>query len=196
VTDGDRIEGLRRDLQDLGRRLRDETYARHRRFNPVSEDLADWQERGRAWLGEDRGVTVYDSSTLIGDVAIGDGTWVGPFTLLDGSGGLVIGHHCSISTGAQLLSHDTVAWALSGGRAATEHSPTIIGDCCFIGTHAIVVRGVSIGDQCLVAAGAVVVEDVAPRSIVAGVPAQVIGRVETAADGDVTLHYDVSSDAP
>lgn len=190
MSDTERLERLRGDLEELGRRLRAETYERHRRFNPVAENLTDWHERGREWIGEDRGVTIYDSATLIGDVEIGEETWIGPFTLLDGSGGLSIGHHCSISTGAQLLSHDTVAWALSGGRAAVERTATRIGDCCFIGTHAIVTRGVVIGERCLVAAGAVVADAVPPETVVAGVPARPIGRVAVATDGSVTLQYD------
>lgn len=185
----DRLDQLERDLRALHERGRAETLAHHRRFNPFAEDLFDWRERGRAWLGEDRGVTVYNSATLIGDVTIGEGTWVGPFTMLDGSGGkLSIGHHCSIATGVQLVTHDTVRWALSGGEASYQGAPIAIGDCCFIGTHAVVVRGKSVGAHCLVGAGAVVTGDVPDHCIVAGVPARVIGHVEVR-DGKVQLEY-------
>jgi carbonic anhydrase/acetyltransferase-like protein (isoleucine patch superfamily) len=183
------VNELAGDLRALRDRLAAETRARHGRLNPFMEDLTDWRERGRAWTGDDRGVTLYDSTTVIGDVEIGEGTWVGPFCLLDGSGGLRIGHHCSISTGAQLLSHDTIEWALSGGVAPYRRSPTAIGDCCFVGTHAVVVRGVTVGDHCLIAAGAVVARDVPDRTIVAGVPARPIGDVEVSPSGDVTLRY-------
>ena len=107
---------------------------------------------------EDKGITIYNSATLIGDVEIGEHTWIGPFTLLDGGGGLEIGRYCSISTGCQVLTHDTVRWALSGGKTGPERAATKIGDCCFLGSHAIVTRGVTIGNHCLIAAGAVVKE--------------------------------------
>jgi serine acetyltransferase len=183
------VSDIAGELRALRDRLAAETRARYDRLNPFMEDLTDWRERGRSWTGDDRGVTLYDSTTVLGDVQIGEGTWVGPFCLLDGSGGLKIGHHCSISTGAQLLSHDTVEWALSGGVAEYRRSPTAIGDCCFVGTHAVVVRGVTVGDHCLIAAGAVVARDVPDRTIVAGVPARPIGSVEVSPEGEVALHY-------
>jgi acetyltransferase-like isoleucine patch superfamily enzyme len=189
VTGDERLDALLGDLRSLADRLGAANRERHARMNPFLEDVTDWKARGRDWTGDDRGVTLYDSTTVIGDVEIGEGTWVGPFCMLDGSGGLTIGHHCSISTGAQLLSHDTVAWALSGGVAEYRRSPTSVGDCCFIGTHAVILRGVAVGDHCLVAAGAVVTRDVPAYTIVGGVPARPIGSVEVSADGAVRLSY-------
>ncbi|MGH2874004.1 MAG: acyltransferase [Solirubrobacteraceae bacterium] len=192
----DRIDGLHADLNALHERLRSQTRQSHNRFNPFAEDLFDWHERARAWSPNAGNVTVYNSATIIGDVTIGDDTWVGPYCLLDGTGGLVIGHHCVISTGSQLLTHDTVRWALSGGRSDYEYASTRIGDCCFVGTHAIVTRGVTVGEQSLIAAGAVVTRDVHARSIVAGVPARRIGIVVDGADGGVELRYGRSALSP
>src|SRR5207302_3955069 len=104
------------DLIALHRELRAETMRRYRRINPFYEDLFDWKERGAFWLGEDKGVTIYNSTSVVGDVKIGEHTWIGPFCSLDGNGGLSIGAFCSISLGCQLLTHDTVKWALSGGK--------------------------------------------------------------------------------
>jgi acetyltransferase-like isoleucine patch superfamily enzyme len=180
---------LLEDLRALRGHLRDQTRERYRRLNPFVEDLTDWQERGRYWAGGDRGITIYDSTTLVGDVEIGEGTWIGPFCSLDGSGGLRIGAHCSISAGVQLLTHDTVRWALSGGALPADRSRTQIGDRCFIGTRAVVVRGVSIGEGSVIGAGAVVTSDVAPGTIVAGVPARRIGTVVRERD-EIRLEYD------
>jgi len=192
VSNDERLDALLRDLRALAGRLGADTRARYGRMNPFLEDVADWKARGREWTGDERGVTLYDSTTVIGDVDIGEGTWVGPFCVLDGSGGLTIGHHCSISTGAQLLSHDTVEWALSGGVAQYRRSPTAVGDCCFVGTHAVILRGVTVGDHCLIAAGAVVRRDVPSHTIVGGVPARPIGTVEVGEDGDVRLRYEAA----
>jgi acetyltransferase-like isoleucine patch superfamily enzyme len=185
----DRLQTLHEDLRALHERLRSETLGRYGRMNPFVEDLFDWHERARAWTRDDRGVTIYNSTTVAGDVSIGDETWIGPFCSLDGSGGLSIGHHCSIALGCQLLTHDTVAWALSGGRAEHERAPTSIGDCCFLGTYAVILKGTTIGDRCVVGAGAVVSGDVPSDTIVAGVPARPIGTVEVSAGGAVRLHY-------
>ena len=185
----DRLRALHEDLRALHEHLRGETLERYGRMNPFAEDLFDWHERGRAWTRDDRGVTIYNSTTVVGDVEIGEETWIGPYCSLDGSGGLSIGHHCSISLGCQLLTHDTVAWAVSGGRAEYERAPTKIGDCCFLGTYAVILKGTTIGDRCVVGAGAVVSGDVPGGTIVAGVPARPIGTVEVASDGSVKLHY-------
>jgi acetyltransferase-like isoleucine patch superfamily enzyme len=186
----DDLDRLHDQLRALHERLRVGTLERYDRMNPFTEDLFDWKERGSAWTRDDRGVTLYGSTTVVGDVEIGEHTWIGPFCSLDGTGGLSIGHYCSISLGTQLLTHDTARFVLSGGVAQYEYAPTAVGDCCFIGTHAVVTKGVTIGDRCLVAAGAVVTGDVPAHSIVAGVPARRVGSVEVTGDGEVTLLYD------
>lgn len=53
--------------------------------------------------------------------------------------------------------------------------PVVIEDDCFIGTRAIILKGVTIGTGSLVGAGSVVVKNVPAFSIVAGNPAKVIG---------------------
>jgi acetyltransferase-like isoleucine patch superfamily enzyme len=56
--------------------------------------------------------------------------------------------------------------------------PVSIGDDVFIGTRAIVTKGVTIGNGAIVAAGSVVVADVAPRTIVGGNPARLIKALD------------------
>lgn len=51
-------------------------------------------------------------------------------------------------------------------------------DNVYVGFHAIVLPGVTIGPDAIVASGAVVTKDVPPGSVVAGVPAKVVGTVE------------------
>ncbi len=55
-----------------------------------------------------------------------------------------------------------------------SRAPTVIEDDVWIGARAIVMPGVSIGSGAIVGAGAVVTRDVAPRTVVGGVPARVI----------------------
>ena len=71
--------------------------------------------------------------------------------------------------------------AHSAGRADfgvvtdfAEHLPITIGNDVWLGAHCLVMDGVTIGDGALVAAGAVVAQDVAPYTLVGGVPARVI----------------------
>ena len=160
--------------------LRDETRRRYSRVNPSYEDLFDWKEKGAFVGGEN--VTVYDSTTVVGDVTIGDQTWIGPFCSLDGTGGLTIGRYVVISAGTHVQTHDTVRFAVTGGKAPYEYAPVAIGDCTFIGVNCAILKGVTIGGHSVIGAGAVVTHDVEPYSIVAGVPARRIGTVRI--DGD------------
>lgn len=122
-----------------------------------------------------------------GEPVIGAGTWIGAFTVIDGSGGLTIGRGCDISSGVQIYTHSSVRRCISDRAfSAVERAPVHIGDHVFIGAGAIVTMGVAIGDHSVVAAGAVVTRDVAPYTVVSGVPARPAARVVL--DGD-QVHF-------
>jgi acetyltransferase-like isoleucine patch superfamily enzyme len=55
----------------------------------------------------------------------------------------------------------------------------IIEDDVWIATRATILKGVTIGHGSVIAAGAVVTKSVPPKSIVAGVPAKVIKKIES-----------------
>jgi len=164
-------------LRELWRSRRKEVDREYSRTLPFADYVVDRWEKARA-LGFGEGSSVYDSALIIGDVTVGEHTWIGPSTILDGSGGLSIGSYCSISAGAQLYSHDTVDWAVSGGQAEPSRAATFVGDRCYIGPNVIVAKGVRIGDGCVVGAGTIVLQDVPAGSKAVGVPARVIGLVE------------------
>lgn len=157
----------------------------HGRFNrtlPFGEYVVDRWEKARE-LGFGEGTSIYDSSVVIGDVTVGSNTWIGPFTLLDGSGGLTIGDHCSISAGVQIYTHDTVQWAVSGGAAQPERAPTVIGSRCYLGPNVIVSRGVTIGDGCVIGANSLVRTSIPAGSRAYGTPCRVVGTVGDPSDG-------------
>lgn len=122
-------------------------------------------------------------SWIVGEPVIGEGTWIGAFTVVDGSGGLTIGRGCDVSSGVQIYTHSSVRRCVSG-RAfeQVERAAVAIGDHVFLGAGAIINMGVTIGDGAVVAAGAVVSKDVPPRTVVAGVPARTVARVVVEGD--------------
>lgn len=126
-------------------------------------------------------------SYIIGDVRIGKQTFVGPYTFLDGGGGLTIGDYTSIATGVHIYSHDNISRALSGYKQPTTKAKTSIGNCCFIGPNAVITKGVSIGDHCFVGANSVVTFDVPSFTAVAGNPGTKIGKVIIKSDGKIII---------
>ena len=117
-------------------------------------------------------------------VRIGEHTVINRDVILDGRMGLQIGNNVSISEGTAIftLEHD-------------PNSPTFdergarvwIGDYVFVGARALVLPGVTVGEGAVIGAGAVVTHDVAPLTIVAGVPARPIGQRRS--DLNYTLDY-------
>jgi len=90
-----------------------------------------------------------------GGVTIGDGTLVGPKTVI-----ATLNHHQNPQKRANLLP-----------------KPVVIGKSVWIGANVTILPGVTIGDGAIIAAGAVVTKDVAPNTIVGGVPAKFIKNI-------------------
>jgi serine acetyltransferase len=171
-------EELRRALEELRLAREAELKARYSRSLPFADGLFDRWERARR-LGFGEGASIYDSACVFGEVSVGAGTWIGPWVMLDGSGGGIrIGSTSSVSAGVQIYTHDTVLWALSGGKAPRRCGAVRIGDCVHIGAMSVIARGVTIGDMVVVAANSFVNRDVPDRTVVGGTPARPIGRVE------------------
>jgi len=112
---------------------------------------------------------------------IGEGTWIGAFTVIDGIGGLRIGRGCDISCGVHIITHSTVKRCISErGYDQMERAETVIDDFVFIGENATILMGVRIGHHSVIGAGSVVKEHtvVPPYSLVVGVPARVVRSIE------------------
>ena len=145
----------------------------YNRSLPFADILFDRWERAKL-LGFGEGTSIYDSSVVLGNVKVGKNTWIGPNTMLDGSGELSIGNNCSISTGVQIYSHDSVKWAISGGIEKYEYDKTSIGNNCYIGPNTIIAKGVQLGDRCVVGANSFVNRSFKTDSKIAGNPVKSI----------------------
>ena len=161
-------------LKEFWLQRRREVNIRFNRTLPFGDYVVDRWEKARE-LGFGEGTSVYDSALVLGEVKVGENTWIGPSTVLDGSGGLSIGSFCSISAGVQIYTHDTVQWALTGGVATSERAPVRIGNRCYIGPLTVIAKGVTIGDGCVIGAHSVVLGDVPANSKALGAPCRVIG---------------------
>jgi len=151
---------------------------KYKRVLPLNELISDRWEKA-LYLGFGEGTSIYDSSVVIDEVKVGKNTWIGPFTLLDGSGRLTIGNNCSISTGVQIYTHDSVDWATSGGKSPYAYASTEIGDNCYIGPDTIIAKGVKIGAGSIIGANSFVNKSFPENSKIAGSPAKEIRRNDT-----------------
>ena len=84
-----------------------------------------------------------------------------------------IGHDVAIAEDVTIRDSDT-HHILYSGYESTQ--PIDIGDHVWIGTRAIILKGVKIGNGSIIAAGAVVTRNVPENSLVGGVPARIIKR--------------------
>ena len=65
---------------------------------------------------------------------------------------------------------------LLGGVESISKGNIVVKDDVWIGSHSIVLSGVTIGQGCIIAAGSVVSKSLEPYSIVGGVPAKVLKK--------------------
>jgi putative colanic acid biosynthesis acetyltransferase WcaF len=102
-------------------------------------------------------------------ITIGHHSVINYGVLLDGRRGLSIGDNVSISEGTAIF---TLAHDVDHPGFVEKSGPVVVGDRVFVGAHARILPGVTLGEGAVVAAGAVVTRDVAPYTVVAGVPAR------------------------
>ena len=168
-----RIAELLEELRTLLAEQQQVVRERWNRSLPFGDYIADrWQKAKSLGFGE--GSSIYDSALVLGDVRVGKNTWIGPFTVLDGSNGLEIGDNCSVSAGVQIYTHDTVKWATSGGREKPERAPVQIGHNCYIGPNTIISKGVTIGCGCVIGANSLVNQNIPDGMKAWGTPARII----------------------
>lgn len=109
----------------------------------------------------------------VGDFSVGYESWLsqGVMVYTHPDAPIRIGDRCDIGPEVRFVTggHELGPAARRAGRGTAR--PIVIGDGCWIGAGATVLGGVTIGAGAVVAAGAVVRSDVAPDSMVAGVPA-------------------------
>jgi maltose O-acetyltransferase len=110
--------------------------------------------------------------TPTGGLTMGKNSVINERCRLDNRGGIVIGDNVAVCAECCLLTTDH---DLQTRNLEFRSGAIILEDYSFIGTRAIILRGVKIGKGAAVAAGAVVTQDVEPHTIVAGIPAKVIG---------------------
>jgi tetrahydrodipicolinate N-succinyltransferase len=112
---------------------------------------------------------------------IGDGCLLGRNATVTAHRSIVIGDAVWMGDGV-FISDQNHAWddpEQPIGAQASEPQAVSIGAGSWIGNGAMILPGAVIGERCVVAAGAVVTGPVPDHTIVAGVPARVLGSTAT-----------------
>jgi acetyltransferase-like isoleucine patch superfamily enzyme len=150
-------------------------------------------------MGDPSAIRVGDHTHIEGDlqvfwhggkIHIGDWCYVGTGSRIWSKNSIVIGDDVLIShlvdihdnTGhprsAELRKKEARQQLSIGSGLAESHlesAPIVIEDRAWIGFKASVLKGVRIGEGAIVAAGSIVTKDVAPYTVVAGIPAAPVG---------------------
>ncbi len=128
-----------------------------------------------------KGVNINDAVVINanrGFVTLGERSWLGPFCLVYGNGGVTIGRNVLVAghTTINTVSHAAERCDIPINDQPVLTGPVVIEDDVWIGLNAVILQGVTLGHGCIVGAGAVVTRSIAPWSIAVGVPARVVGR--------------------
>lgn len=110
------------------------------------------------------------------NIHLGENVFINSGCKFQDQGGIHIGDRA-------LIGHDVVLATLNhpldpAKRSSLEPAPIHIEDDVWIGSGAIVLPGVRIGRGAVVAAGAVVTKDVIPMTVVGGIPAKFIKKID------------------
>lgn len=130
-----------------------------------------------------KGTYIHPSATVLGQVTLGEGCWIGPGARLRGDyGEITIGDGSSVEDNCviharpgeytQIGSHVTI------GHGAVIHNATIH-DHAIVGMGAVVSDWALVGEWAVVGEGAVIRQrqEIPAESIAVGVPAKIIGQV-------------------
>lgn len=117
-------------------------------------------------------VVIGNNAVIMMGAIINIGAEIGANTMIDMGvvlgGRAIVGQHCHIGAGS----------VLAGVIEPASAKPVQIDDNVMIGANAVVIEGVHVGEGAVIAAGAVVTHDVPAHTMVAGVPAKIIKKVD------------------
>ena len=110
-----------------------------------------------------------------GKLSIGNDTYINPNTVICSSLEISIGNNCAIAWNCLVMDND-LHTIVTDGKTGTRSLPVVIGNNVWIGAHSTILKGVNIGDGAVIAAGSIVTQNVAPATLVGGIPAKLIKK--------------------
>lgn len=109
-----------------------------------------------------------------GSVIIGDNNFING-AIISAVSKVIIGNNCKFGPFSMVIDSDF--HEINDHNLKGKSSEIIIEDNVWIGAKTTILKGVRVGSGSVVAIGAVVTKDVPPNTVVAGVPAKVISKI-------------------
>ncbi|OGV97422.1 hypothetical protein A2W24_05605 [Microgenomates group bacterium RBG_16_45_19] len=121
---------------------------------------------------------------MLGEITIGKRVHIAPYAIIGAREPVVIEDYAAVGAGAKIYANSEYPGEgkrMSGPMIPEEYKAfyskkIILGKDCCVGTEAVLLPGAQIGEGAVVGANAVVTKPVKAWTIVAGVPAKVIGK--------------------
>lgn len=126
------------------------------------------------------GTLVWGMPTIsgTGDIAarlqLGHGCWLNIGCVLELGAPVTIGNDVGLGQQVMILTTSHQIGPAHGRAGTVIAAPVTIGDGAWLGARCTILPGVTVGAGAVVAAGAMVTRDVAPNTVVGGVPARAI----------------------
>jgi len=110
-------------------------------------------------------------------INIGDNNYFNRNVMIDACGRIEIGNYNMIGPDVYITdSNHEFGMGISPSLQPMQRGKVKIGDHCWVGAKAVILKDVELGDHCVVAAGAVVTKSFPAGSVIGGVPAKVLEK--------------------
>jgi acetyltransferase-like isoleucine patch superfamily enzyme len=112
-------------------------------------------------------------------IVIGDRNYFNRNLMIDSCNYIEIGSNNMFGPDIYITdSNHTFGFGIAPNKNPMKKGKVKIGDYCWIGAKAIILKDVNLGNYCVVAAGAVVTKSFPDGSLIGGVPARLIRKLE------------------
>lgn len=122
----------------------------------------------------DRGVRILGTNQAI--IHLKEGVRVGLYSVFNGGDSISVGEKCLISGFVYLQTsmHGFKDKSMNVQAQGYDHAPVVLENDCWLGTHVVVLPGVTLGQGVVVGSNAVVSKPIEKYKVVGGIPAKEI----------------------
>ena len=129
-------------------------------------------------FGNNCGVALVQSNHLVPELVIGDNVSFQDRVKINVAEKVEIGSGSIVSWDVDILDTDFHSIIRCDGSDSVKIKPVKIGNNCWIGAKATILKGVCIGNGSVIAAGSIVTKSFPEYSLIAGNPAVLIKKIE------------------